>query len=146
MTLDNLVQIGKLKPHKTTREEIVRLLAAVRRNLKDAHLAAISPVSRFDIAYKAIMQCALVAVMANGFRPSTSEPGHHATIIQSLPKTVGLPNERIVVLDQLRKKRNLSDYTGADIAEEEAAACVRAAEDLASTVEKWLRANRTDLL
>lgn len=34
MTLENLAQIGKLKPHKTTREEIARLLAAVRRNLK----------------------------------------------------------------------------------------------------------------
>src|SRR5229473_7913533 len=92
MTLENLVQIGKLKPHKTTRAEIARLLAAVRRNLKDARHDDISPESRFDIAYKAAMQCALIAVMANGFRPSTSEPGHHATVIQSLPETVGLSN------------------------------------------------------
>ena len=125
MTLENLAQIGKLKPHKTTREEIARLLAAVRRNLKDAKLTSISPESRFDIAYKAVMQCGLIAVMANGFRPSTNEPGHHATVIQSLPKTIGLPNERMMVLDQLRKKRNLSDYSGVGIAEEVAAACVR---------------------
>jgi hypothetical protein len=84
------------------------------------------------------MQCALAAMLANGFRPSTSEPGHHATVIQSLPKTVGLVNERMIVLDQLRKKRNLSDYSGVDIAEEEAAACVRVAEDIALIVEKWL--------
>jgi hypothetical protein len=145
MTLDNLVQIGKLKPHKTSREEIARLLTAVQRNLKDAHVEENSSETRFDVAYKAIMQCALAAVMANGFRPSTSEPGHHATVIQSLPKTVGLANERMIVLDQLRKKRNLSDYNGADIAEEEAAACVRAAEDIALTVEKWLRENHPDL-
>ena len=50
MTLDNLLQIGKLKPHKTTREEIARLLAAMRRNLKDAHNVEISPESRFDIS------------------------------------------------------------------------------------------------
>lgn len=146
MTLENLAQLGKLKPHKSTREEIVRLLAAVRRNLKDAHIDSISPETRFDIAYKAVMQCALIAIMANGFRPSTNEPGHHATVIQSLPKTIGLPNERMMILDQLRKKRNLSDYSGVGIAEEVAAACVRAAEDLASTVEKWLRANRSDLM
>ena len=145
MTLNNLVQIGKLKPHKTTREEIARLLAAMRRNLQDARLADISPESRFDIAYKAVMECALVAVMANGFRPSTSEPGHHATVIQSLPKTVGLSNERLIVLDKLRKKRNLSDYTGEGISDEEAAACVRAAVDLATTVEQWLRVHRSDL-
>ena len=146
MTLENLLRIGKLKPHKTTREEVIRLLTAMRRNLKDAHNADISPESRFDIAYKAVMQCALVAMMANGYRPSTNEPGHHATVVQSLPMTVGLTNERMIVLDQLRKKRNLSDYTGAGITEEEAAACVRAAEDLAATVEQWLRVNRSDLL
>jgi hypothetical protein len=146
MTLENLLQIGKLKPHKTTREEVSRLLTAMRRNLKDAHNAEISPESRFDIAYKAVMQGALVAMMANGYRPSTNEPGHHATVVQSLPTTVGLANERMIVLDQLRKKRNLSDYSGAGIAEEEAAACVRAAEELASTVEKWLRAKRPELV
>ena len=146
MTLENLLRIGKLKPHKTTREEVIRLLTAMRRNLKDAHNADISPESRFDIAYKAVMQCALVAMMANGYRPSTNEPGHHATVVQSLPMTVGLTNERMIVLDQLRKKRNLSDYTGAGITEEEAAACVRAAEDLAATAEQWLSVNRSALL
>lgn len=145
MTLENLLRIGRLKPHKTTREEVVRLLTAMRRNLKDAHNAEISAESRFDIAYKAIMQCALVAMMANGYRPSTNEPGHHATVVQSLPTTIGLASERMIVLDQLRKKRNLSDYTGAGVTEEEAAACVRAAEELAPAVEKWLRAQRPDL-
>ena len=144
MTLENLVQIGKLKPHKTTRAEIARLLAAVRRNLKDARHDDISPESRFDIAYKAAMQCALIAVMANGFRPSTSEPGHHATVIQSLPKTVGLSNERVIVLDKLRKKRNLSDYSGEGIGEEEAAACARSRRP-GSDREQWLRAHRPEL-
>ena len=146
MTLENLALIGKVKPHNTSREEIARLMAAVRRNLKDARLDGISSETRFDVAYKAVMQCALVALMANGFRPSTNEPGHHATVIQSLPKTVGLPNERVIVLDQLRKKRNLSDYTGEGVSDEQASACVRAAEDLAATVEQWLRANRPELM
>jgi uncharacterized protein (UPF0332 family) len=146
MTLENLLRIGKLKAHKTTREEVARLLVAMRRNLRDARNAEISPESRFDIAYKTVMQCALAAMMANGYRPSTNEPGHHATVVQSLPTTVGLANERMIVLDQLRKKRNLSDYSGAGVTEEEAAACVRAAEELASTLEKWLQAKRPDLV
>ncbi len=50
--------------------------------------------------------------------------------MQSLPKTVGLPDARLIVLDKLRKKRNLSDYSGEGGGEEEAAACVRAAEEL----------------
>jgi hypothetical protein len=83
--------------------------------------------------------------MVNGFGPRRTSQVI-ATVIQSLPKTIGLPNERMMVLDQLRKKRNLSDYSGVGIAEEVAAACVRAAEDLATTVEKLLRANRSDLM
>jgi len=52
----------------------------------------------------------------------------------------------VIVLDKLRKKRNLSDYSGEGVGEAEAAACVRAAEDLTATVEQWLRANRPDLI
>jgi len=118
----------------------------MRRNLADARHTGISPESRFDIAYKAIMQGALVAMMANGYRPSTSEPGHHATVVQSLPTTMGLPGARMVVLDRLRTKRNLSDYTGSGVSDEEAAACVRAAEDLAADVQRWLREGRPELM
>jgi hypothetical protein len=74
MTLQNLAKIGQLKPHSATGEEVQRLLAAVRRNLADAGRAGNSIETRFDCAYKAIMQCALVAMMASGYRPSTSAP------------------------------------------------------------------------
>jgi hypothetical protein len=146
MTLENLLKIGKLKPHKPTREEVTRLLVAARLNLKDAHVKDISTETRFDAAYRAVMQCAMVALMANGFRPSTNEPGHHATVIQSLPKTVGLPTEQWVVLDQLRRKTNLSTYSGEGISDAEIVSCTRAAENLLGSVEVWLRANRPDLM
>ncbi len=146
MTLENLAQIGKLKAHKPERAEIARLLTAVRRNLKDARVKGVSTETRFDAAYRAVMQCALAALMANGFRPSTNEPGHHATVIQTLPKTIGLPNERWVVLDKLRRKRNLSAYSGEDISETEVASCTRAAEELLASLETWLRAHRSDLI
>ena len=92
MTLQNLLKIGRLKPHAPTADEIRRLLAAAERNLADARAEIISDETRFDAAYKAIMQLALIAMMASGYRPSTNEPGHHQTMIQSLPLTLGLPN------------------------------------------------------
>jgi hypothetical protein len=58
------------------------------------------------------MQCALVAMLASGFRPSTNALGHHQTMIQSLPLTIGLANDRWILLDALRKKRNQNDYAG----------------------------------
>jgi uncharacterized protein (UPF0332 family) len=145
MTLENLLKIGQLKPHDPDAEEIQRLLQAARRNLADARAANISPETRFDAAYKAIMQAALVALMANGFRPDTNKPGHHMTLVQSLPKTIGLEKERVTVLDALRRKRNLSDYTGDDIAHASVADCIAAAETLLEEVGAWLKKNRPDL-
>ena len=125
MTLENLLKIGQLKSHVTDAGEIVRLLEAAKRNLADAHVTSISPETRFDCAYKAIMQSALAALMANGFRPDTKRPGHHMTVLQSLPITIQLPGERMAVLDALRRKRNLSDYTGEDVDDVSAANCVQ---------------------
>lgn len=90
MTLENLLKIGQLKSHVTDATEVQRLLDAARRNLADAHVKEISLETRFDAAYKAIMQAAHVALMANGFRPDTNKPGHHMTVVQSLPTTIGL--------------------------------------------------------
>lgn len=75
MTLQNLAKIGRLHPHEPTPEEIRRLLAAAERNLKDARLKENSPETRFDCAYKAIMQCALVAMMAKASARPPMNPG-----------------------------------------------------------------------
>src|SRR5947208_17005238 len=75
MTLENLLKTGQLKPHDPDAAEIRRLLEAARRNLKDSAATNISPENRFDAAYKAIMQSALVAPMANGFIPDTKQTG-----------------------------------------------------------------------
>lgn len=145
MTLDNLIRIGRLKSHATDRKEIGSLLAAARRNLGDAKAENISTENRFDAAYKCVMQCALAALMANGYRPDTKVPGHHQTVIQSLPKTMGLAPSRIAVLDTLRNKRNLSDYTGAEIDSASLGACIHEAEQLLDELIGWLSANHPEL-
>jgi uncharacterized protein (UPF0332 family) len=145
MTLENLLKIGQIKPHEPSAEEIQRLLQAARRNLGDARTEQVSYETRFDAAYKAIMQAALAALMANGFRPDTKKPGHHATVVQSLTKTIGLKGERVTVLDTLRHKRNLSDYTGQDIDHASIEVCITEAEGLLKEVEAWLKKHRPEL-
>jgi hypothetical protein len=140
MTLDNLAKIGRLKAHAASKEEIADLLAAARRNLGDAHASNISTENRFDAAYKCILQAALIGLMAQGFRPDTKSPGHHATVIQSLPKTIGIDAQRVVVLDVLRNKRNLSDYTGKPIDPGSLASCMAEAEQLLEDTSLWLAA------
>ena len=112
MTLENLLAIQKLQSFEASAAGVQRLLAAAERNLVDAGIAALSPSNRFDAAYKAIMQCAMIGLWANGYRTSTSQPGHHQTALQVLPKTLDLSQDRVIVLDALRKQRNLSDYEG----------------------------------
>lgn len=146
MTLDNLLKIGQLKPHAPDAAEIARLLEAARRNLTDANAENISTENRFDAAYKCIMQSALAALMANGYRPDTKVPGHHQTVIQSLPKTVGLPSARVAVLDTLRNKRNLSDYSGRDIDRASLATCIAEAARLLDEVNAWLAKTHPELM
>lgn len=146
MSLENLAKIGKLKPHDATREDAAKLLEAARRNLGETHIKGLSAETRFDLAYKTIMQCGLLAIIANGYRPSTNEPGHHATVIQTLPVTIDLENDRMVILDKLRRIRNLNDYSGDTVGEEQAAACIRSAESLLSTLTTWLEQNRKEWL
>lgn len=146
MTLQNLLKIGRLKEHAATPAEIQRLLAGAERNLADSRVTAVSDETRFDAAYKAVMQCALAAMMAGGYRPSTSEPGHHQTMIQSLSLTLGVANDTWVVLDALRRKRNAVDYSG-DIVDAEMAAVTTAhAAALLKTLRSWLNTHRPDLL
>jgi hypothetical protein len=146
MTLDNLRKTGQLKPHDTDAAEIGGLLSAARRNLTDAQADNISTENRFDAAYKCIMQAALAALMANGYRPDTKVPGHHQTVIQSLPKTIGLPRTRVAVLDSLRAKRNLSDYTGKEIDTASLAVAISEARSLLDEVIGWLESNRPGLI
>ena len=126
----NLLKTGQLKEHRAGSEEIARLMAAAERSLADARVAAVSAETRFDSAYRAITQIGLAALMTQGYRPDTNRPGHHMTIIQTLTLTLGIEAARMVVLDTLRRKRNLADYTGEDIDDASVAACIAEAEKL----------------
>ena len=145
MTLANLLRIGQLKSHATSKVEVDQLLGAARRNLADASVEVISGETRFDSAYKAIMQASLVALMANGYRPDTNRPGHQMTMVQSLTLTIGLPSERMVVLDALQRRRNLADYTGAWIDETTRDSCIAEAKALLRDVEAWLQEQHPEL-
>ena len=146
MSLDNLVRTGQLKLHEPAAGEIQRLLASAERNLKDARVTGISDETRFDTGYKAIMQCALVALMASGYRPATSVPGHHQTMIASLSLTLVVPKEEWLVLDALRRKRNVNDYSGDPIDSESVRECVARAEALLARTRQWLSAHHAELI
>jgi len=145
MSLDNLVgrSLEKIEPDVFV---IKRLLSSAERNITDAHATNISAENRFDAAYKAIMQLANVALQANGFRTLTSKPGHHMTMIQVLVQTIGLDNETMVVLDTLRKQRNIADYSGDLVPASAVEECILNAENLLKNVSHWLKENKPELI
>ena len=146
MTLQNLFAIKQLQAHSADPAAVRRLLEAARRNLADAHVDEISADNRFDAAYKCLMQCAMLGLWANGYRTSTNQPGHHQTALQVLPKTLGVEQDAVIVLDALRKQRNLSDYEGDPISDGAVAECCQQAALLLKQTRSWLRQHRPDLL
>jgi len=139
MTLQNLLAIKRLQEHVAERSGIRKLLEAARRNLADAHVEQVSADNRFDAAYKCIMQCAMLGLWASGYRTSTSQPGHHQTAIQCLGLTMGVSNSDTIVLDALRKQRNVSDYEGDPISGATLASCLGESARLLAHTEAWLR-------
>ena len=142
MTLENLLRIGKLKAHAADEGEIARLLESAQRALGDASVAGLSADARLELAYRALMQSALAAMLASGYRPSTSEPGHHQVVIQALPKTIGMAPDRVQLLEAYRKARNQSDYRGVPVSDAVAGECVEDARRLLADVRAWIEARR----
>jgi hypothetical protein len=146
MTLENLLAIHRLQAFEATPGGVLRLLASAERNLVDACLSELSNDNRFDAAYKTIMQCAMIGLWAKGFRTATSQPGHHQTALQILPKTLGLAADTVIVLDALRKQRNLNDYEGDPVTDAAVRECLVQAEALLAHTRQWLQNHRPDLL
>lgn len=146
MTLENLLAIHKLQSFEVSPEGVQKLLAAAERNLADAAIAELSPENRFDAAYKAIMQCAMLGLWANGYRTSTNQPGHHQTALQVLPKTMQVSQDVVIVLDALRKQRNLNDYEGDPVSDAVVTECLKQAKQLLDHTRQWLHTNHPVLL
>ena len=139
MSLSNLQAIGRLHAQPPDAAAIGKLLQSARQNLADARVEQISANNRFDAAYKCILQCAMLGLWANGWRTTTSQPGHHQTAIQTLDQTLGVDKPDLIALDALRRQRNLSDYEGDPVAAATLQAALQAADKLLAHAESWLR-------
>jgi hypothetical protein len=144
MTLGSLVGRG-LEQAAADREELARYLERIRRKLADSREARISLDSRFDLAFEALLQTALAALRAHGYR-TTSAAGHQALALQALPKTLGTEAARVRVLEEFRKKRSAGLYLAEfEPSAAEVEALVQAAERLHKDLVAWLKAKRPDL-
>ena len=146
MSLDNLQRQGRLRSHKTSREEIGSLIAIVERDLKDASVPLISADRRFATAYNATLQLATMVLYCHGYR--TRGSGHHATTLAALQE-MDIPELSTYsdYFDGCRSKRNVTDYDRAgEITETEAEELLREASAFYGVVRAWLQAHHPDLV
>lgn len=110
--LANLERIGLLDPVPFSAVLLQKMLNVAQTRLDDAMRTDNSMETRFDCAYTAIRAVADAALLKQGYRTSTSKPGHHQTTLQCLVHTMNVDLSTVRILDSLRKQRNLSDDDG----------------------------------
>ena len=106
--LEHLAGTGKpLLAEAPDAAEFAGLLRSGRARLTDAHNAALSLESRFDLAYNAAHALCLAALRQHGYR---ARPRY--IVFQVLPHTLGLGPEVWRVLAKAHDLRNLAEYEG----------------------------------
>ena len=136
--LNNLARIGMLDKVPFSAALLQKMLATAHTRLQDAQRTDNSTETRFDCAYTAIRAVADAALHAQGWRTSTSKPGHHQTTLQCLTHTLGVSPATVRVLDALRKQRNLSDYDGELVTEQALRECLQQAQTLTQLAQQKL--------
>jgi hypothetical protein len=135
----NLQRIGLLDTVPASPQLLTRMLLAAQSRLADALRTENSLETRFDCAYTTIRTVADAALLARGYRTSTSKPGHHQTTLQCLAHTLEVEQAVIRVLDGLRKQRNLSDYDGEPVSQALLNECIDQAQRLLAQAQaRWL--------
>jgi uncharacterized protein (UPF0332 family) len=145
MTLDEWVKKDWIEKHKPTPREISNLLKIVDRDIKQSQIKGLNNDTRLSIAYNAALQCCAAALSASGYR--AKHGAYHYHLIQSLTFTLKLDENQIRIIDNFRRKRNISEYerTGA-VSEKEAERMLEIAEDLHDKVKNWLLAHYPELV
>jgi len=145
VSLQNWLEKGQLRTHKTSSREIAELLKAADRDLADAQLPGLSADRRFATAYSAALLVATVALAASGYR--APHEGHHYWTIQSLALTMKLDAKTIDQLDAFRRKRNITDYEMVGmVSEQEIRKMLALAKELRAMVVEWLKKNHPELM
>lgn len=88
----------------------------------------------------------LLGISLDVIQPDAATIGKLLAAIQTLTISVGVAPAQVIVLDALRKLRNLSEDSGDLIPDAVAAECPASAKALQRHVLAWLKAHRPDLL
>lgn len=142
MSLQQWVDNGWLRPHKTSLQEITNLFAIAERDIHDASVKdGISDDWKFGIAYNAALKLCTILLYASGHKPEKNL-AHYRTL-QALTEILGSDHKSdAAYLDRCRVKRNEIEYDcvgGASAAD--ADELIAYAKELRKHVRDWLLTN-----
>ncbi len=133
--LDNLVKIGKLKAGESTDDEIDGLVQRGLTKIADYKQVELSTDSRFDLAYNAAHALCLAALRHAGYRSE-----NRYIVFQCTQHTMGLEPQYWKVLSNAHRERNIAEYEGDIVVNEQLAkALVRVVDIVAERVQELLR-------
>lgn len=141
MNLQNSLASGDLIKQRTSRAEIQELLRLSSRWLSDASIEQLSLEGRFNSAYEAALQLAVIPLRCSGYR--TRSEGHHYVIFDVLPDLMGDDlNDLSQYFQTCRKKRNVSVYRRASaVSRAEVEELLSEVENFSKMVRRWVREN-----
>lgn len=147
MSWKQLLAARKVHTHKTSKQELDDLRVVIRRDLCDAAIPTLSEDRRFATAYNAALQTAKMAVACAGYRVGAI-PGHHAISFECAAIALGKQADTLVgFFDISRRKRNIIDYTGVQVATAtEAAEVLQRAQEFSALVEAWIKSTHPGLV
>jgi hypothetical protein len=142
VTWTHLLANHDVQRHKTSKRELDNIRALIARDLSDAAVRGVSVDRRFATAYSAALLSANMAIACAGYRV-TAKAGHHKITLASAGLALGPSAANFVdYFETCRRKRNLIDYTRAEVATEtEAQEILRKAAAFHALVEAWIEAN-----
>ena len=146
MSLELWEKNGWLRKYRTSAQEGASVLDIVVRDLNDASRKEISTDWRYNIAYNAGLQLAIIVLYAAGYRAGRGESKHYR-VIQTLPLVMGPQfSSKRDYLDNCRRKRNVSEYDAAGtISAKEADDLLRTVNEFRVEVEVWLKENHSEI-
>ena len=145
MTWQQLQQVGRVRPHSTSRQEVDALRAVIDRDLADAAITQISEDRRFATAYNAALQIAKLVLACAGYR--VTGQGHHQTSFEAIDLAIGSPAAPYAIFfDTCRRKRNMVDYDMSGIASlTEVEQVISEAVAILALAEQWISQSHPSL-
>lgn len=134
-----------IRSHRSSRDEIARLLAIADRDIQQSQTPGLGPEWRFDIAYNAALQLATAALASAGYQ--AERQNKHTRTLECLAFVADIDQDTVAFLDRCRRKRHSAvyDQVGA-VSDHEAAEMLAAAVRLRGQIESWLRDAHPELI